>query len=190
MFYPHWINPWILRYSRSSSSQVLRPQETPFSHHCPHFLAVQLFQTEIFGDRQLLRFTFDLYLGTSWPQSTAAVKIAKESVAIQAVSRQDVNIKSKWQGTSWSCFQKTAKADIWVHQYWRQILRYFKLHFHNEGRRWQKTCFEVFSGKGFIYISIFAVFYQYKDKKLNFVEKLEKSSHLLLKIFCLSYFNG
>ena len=31
----------------------------------PHFLEVQLFQTEIFGDRQLLRFTFDLYLGTS-----------------------------------------------------------------------------------------------------------------------------
>ena len=37
----------------------------PDSHHSPHFLAVQLFQTEIFGDRQLLRFTFDLYLGTS-----------------------------------------------------------------------------------------------------------------------------
>ena len=34
-------------------------------YHGSHFLAVQLFQTEIFGDRQLLRFTFDLYLGTS-----------------------------------------------------------------------------------------------------------------------------
>ena len=36
----------------------------------PIFFAVQLFQTEIFGDRQLLRFTFDLYLGTSWPLCT------------------------------------------------------------------------------------------------------------------------
>ena len=37
----------------------------PDSHHSLHFLAVELFQTEIFGDCQLLRFTFDLYLGTS-----------------------------------------------------------------------------------------------------------------------------
>ena len=34
-------------------------------YHGSHFLAVQLFQTELFGDRQLIRFTFDLYLGTS-----------------------------------------------------------------------------------------------------------------------------
>ena len=34
-------------------------------HHRPHFLAVQLFQTEIFGDCQLHSFTFEKYLGTS-----------------------------------------------------------------------------------------------------------------------------
>ena len=37
---------------------------------------------------------------------------------------------------------------------------------------------------------IFAVFYQYTEKKLDFVEKWEKFSHLLLKIFSLAYFNG
>ena len=37
----------------------------PASYHCPHFIAVQLFQTEIFGDCQLHSFTFEKYLGTS-----------------------------------------------------------------------------------------------------------------------------
>ena len=34
-------------------------------HHRPHFLEIQLFQTELFGDCQLRSFTFELYLGTS-----------------------------------------------------------------------------------------------------------------------------
>ena len=34
-------------------------------HHRPHFLEIQLFQTEIFGDCQLRSFTFELYLGPS-----------------------------------------------------------------------------------------------------------------------------
>ena len=36
-----------------------------YYHHRPHFLEIQLFQTEIFGDCQLRSFTFELYLGSS-----------------------------------------------------------------------------------------------------------------------------
>ena len=37
----------------------------PDFYHGPHFQAVSSFQTEIFGDCQLHRFTFEYYLGTS-----------------------------------------------------------------------------------------------------------------------------
>ena len=57
---PHF--PIVSLYQRKYLSEYLSSVSLSF-----YFLAVQLFQTEIFGDRQrqLLRFTFDLYLGTS-----------------------------------------------------------------------------------------------------------------------------
>ena len=47
-----------------------------------HFLKPELFQMKIFGCYLLCSFTFNLYLGMSWKQSSVAVEIAKESVPI------------------------------------------------------------------------------------------------------------
>ena len=43
---------------------------------------------------------------------------------------------------------KTAHADIWAHEDWKQIFGYFKLRFHNELLHWQKNRFLVFFRAG------------------------------------------
>ena len=64
-----------------------------------HFLKPALFQMKIFGFFLLFSFAFNSYLGTSWIQSSAAAKIAKESVAIQTGCGLDAD---KVEGTSWT----------------------------------------------------------------------------------------
>ena len=43
---------------------------------CSHFLKQELFQMKICGCHLLCSFTFNLYLGMSWKQISAAVKLA------------------------------------------------------------------------------------------------------------------
>ena len=62
-----------------------------------HFLKPALFQMKIFGFFLLFSFAFNSYLGTSRIQSSAAAKIAKESVAIQTGCGLDAD---KVEGTS------------------------------------------------------------------------------------------
>ena len=64
-----------------------------------HFLRPQLFQMKIFGCFLLNSVTFNLYLGTSWKESSAAVKIANKSVTIQTGCGKYGN---KIKRTSWA----------------------------------------------------------------------------------------
>ena len=62
------------------------------------FLCGSIISDEIFGDCPLSSFTFDIYLVTSWTQSTAEGGFTIESVSIQAGCRKDVNeiLRTSW----------------------------------------------------------------------------------------------
>ena len=59
-----------------------------------HFLKPELFQMEIFGCYLLCSFTFNLYLGMSWKQISAAVKLPKNQLQFKKAANQI-------EGTSW-----------------------------------------------------------------------------------------
>ena len=86
-----------------------------------HFLMPELFQMKIFGGFLLCSFTFNSYLGTSWKECSAAMKIANDSVAIQTGCRKD---GSKFKRTSWTYPLKTeSKNFCWfrLRKYWENI---------------------------------------------------------------------
>ena len=59
-----------------------------------HFLKPELFQMKIFGCYLLCSFTFNLYLGMSWKQISAAVKLPKNQLRFKQAANQI-------EGTSW-----------------------------------------------------------------------------------------
>ena len=61
---------------------------------CSHFLKPELFQMKIFGCYLLCSFTFNLYLGMSWKQISAAVKLPKNELQFKKAANQI-------EGTSW-----------------------------------------------------------------------------------------
>ena len=58
---------------------------------CLPFSWDSIISDTIFGDFSMLSFTFHIYLGTSWTWPIGEDRFALESVAIQAVCRQDGN---------------------------------------------------------------------------------------------------
>ena len=112
-------------------------------HHRPHFLAIQLFQTEIFGDCQLFSFTFWVRVKHSHLQKL-------KSIAVQAVYRQDVN---KMWGRVEHLPEKSA-SNILAMKKNRKIFVFFKFHFHNDGRPRETSYFEVFSRHEVIYLCV------------------------------------
>ena len=61
---------------------------------CSHFLKQELFQMKIFGCYLLSSFTFNLNLGMSWKQVSAAVKLPKNQLQFKKAANQI-------EGTSW-----------------------------------------------------------------------------------------
>ena len=55
---------------------------------CSHFLNPELFQMKIFGCYLLCSFTFNLYLGMSWKQISAAVKLPKNQLRFKQAANQ------------------------------------------------------------------------------------------------------
>ena len=53
-----------------------------------HFLKPELFQMKIFGCYLLCSFTFNLYLGMSWKQISAAVKLPKNQLRFKQAGNQ------------------------------------------------------------------------------------------------------
>ena len=59
-----------------------------------HFIKPELFQMKIFGCYLLCSFTFNSYLGTSWKQSPAAVKLPKNQLQFkQAAEKMWINLR-------------------------------------------------------------------------------------------------
>ena len=87
--------------------------------------------------KPLRNFTFNLYLGTSWQECFAAIKIANESV--QTGSRKDGN---KIKRTSWRP-NPEAVADPDYENIWK-IFVYFGCQIHNEGLPGENCCFLAF----------------------------------------------
>ena len=87
-------------------SLCLQPIEQNLIHYPPlSFAWTRIISDNIFGDYPLSRFTFDIYLGTSFKRSTADGGFAKESVAIESGSRNKFELNSG--GMSWTLSQNS-----------------------------------------------------------------------------------
>ena len=112
-------------------------------HHRPHFLAIQLFQRKYLG-YTLNAVSLSLYI------FVGRVGLLHYSRSCYTLSRRlwfvvaFLDLKANAFGDELIMFSKTANADIWIQQDWRQIFIYFRFHFDHDGGPGERSYFEVF----------------------------------------------
>ena len=118
-------------------------------HHCPHFPAVSLFQTKYLEIASCAVSLLNIYLDTSWTQTSAAAKLAKNQWKFnQSAGRMWIKLWGRVEHQPQNSTSNILRG--WKKQ---QIFIYFKFHFHHDGGPGRRSYFEVFfseRGKFFV----------------------------------------
>ena len=112
----------------------------PDLYHCPHFPAVSLFQTKYLEIASCAVSLLNIYLDTSWTQTSAAAKLAKNQWKFkQSAGRMWIKLWGRVEHQPQNSTSNILRG--WKKQ---QIFIYFKFHFHHDGGPGRRSYFEVF----------------------------------------------